>query len=489
MPDTVVIPIPMLLLTLLACKQPGPDDSGSPQSTDDSGHSDTNDSGDSQDTDDSGTASIPTEAAVSDISARIDDDFGTLVIVSWQQEQAAEVWVEYSFDADTWMSSPAQSVEVGAQGALLLGVPYDTAVSFRVVNDFGTGALQTGAESITTDPLPDGLPIPEVLIADPTQWDAESDWLLMSITEYSGFAAIYSDWWVFIMDREGRVVWARETPSDSTSLHPRISQDGTDILIEHATFWGGGFDFGTNSRVYRMKIDGVITQTYTTPGLHHPFTDTADGSLVWAANNGTNETLQMLTPEGEQIELWDCQAHLHSIGTTGDCGSNSIHWDEGSDTFLYSFYSLFTMFEITPDGEVVRTFGQLDSAWSFDPADARFWWQHGGYYTDEGTLIVSTYVEEEGIDTVVREYELDESSQTLTEIWNFGIGDGVWGQYMGEPHRMAGGNTLHNTGSLARLREATPDGEVVWDVIWDEGSGSNWIGRSTPITDLYSLAP
>ena len=272
-------------------------------------------------------------------------------------------------------------------------MPYDTEVRFRVINDFGEGALAGEEQAITTHPHPEGLPVPEVLVADPQLWDAQSDWIFMSITETSGgFGAIYSDWWVFILDRSGRVVWAMETPSDAASLH-------------------------------------------------HPFTDTDDGSIVWAATRGTNETLQMLTPNGEQIQLWDCKEHLQSEGIPGDCCSNSISWSASDNTFLYSFYSLYTMFEITPSGEVVRGF------------------------------------------------VLDDDTKTLTEIWSFGIGDGLWGAYMGEAHRLPGGNTLHNTGSLARLRETTPAGEVAWDVAWSGASGGHWIGRSTPVADLYRLAP
>jgi hypothetical protein len=46
------------------------------------------------------------------------------------------------------------------------------------------------------------------------------------------------------------------------------------------------------------------------------------------------------------------------------------------------------------------------------------------------------------------------------------------------------GNLIHNTGGLARVREYTPDGEVVWDVEWVY---SDAIGRSMPIVDLYAL--
>jgi hypothetical protein len=468
-----------MLLIILACQQPALEDSGAdPDTTDTTPDTGGTDSGDTD----------THAAAVSEISARIDSEFGTLVYASWQQHTAADVWVEYSFEEGSWLSSPPESVAEGAQEALLLGIPYGVEVTLRVVNDLGAATETSEEITATTDPLPSSLPVPEVLINEPTGQDPEAEWIFMSITEAGGgLTALYSDWWVFIMDRQGRIVWARETPSDSASLHPRIAHDGTALLIEEGTFWGGGFDFGTNSIVQRMTLDGAVSQVWDTPGLHHAYTDTADGAMVWAANAGTNETLEMLTAEGESVTIWDCKAHLLSVGLTGDCGSNSIYWHEPTDTFLYSFYSLFTMFEITASGAVLRTFGPLETGWDFEPAESTFWWQHGGYYTEAGTLLVSTHLDEAGTETIVREFSLEEGSETLTEIWSFGIGDGIWGEYMGEPHRLSNGNTLHNTGSVARLREATPSGAVVWDVSWGDASNSSWIGRSTPVSDLYAL--
>ncbi|GEM_PF-5739348 len=40
-------------------------------------------------------------------------------------------------------------------------------------------------------------------------------------------------------------------------------------------------------------------------------------------------------------------------------------------------------------------------------------------------------------------------------------------------------------GDLTRVREITPEGEVVWDVRWD----GTWIGRMSMIDDLYALVP
>ena len=106
--------------------------------------------------------------------------------------------------------------------------------------------------------------------------------------------------------------------------------------------------------------------------------------------------------------------------------------------------------------------------------------------TDEGTLLISAKVSQNGTETVAREYTFDDDTETLTEVWSFGEGEGVYGSEMGEAHRLGNGNTLHNYGSTPRIREATPDGAVVWDVTWSSGT---YIGRSEVIADLYALWP
>ena len=141
-------------------------------------------------------------------------------------------------------------------------------------------------------------------------------------------------------------------------------------------------------------------------------------------------------------------------------------------------------------GDELYRWGQ-DGFWSFDPPESLFDWQHGVTYTPDGNLLLSTHASTTSEEGVVREYVIDDEARALVEVWSFGVGDGINAYYLGEAHRLPGGNTLHNYGSTARIREATHEGEVVWDVEWvdERGNLCNLIGRSNPIEDLYALAP
>ena len=415
---------------------------------------------------------------VPEITAAIHPEIGSLVIVSWDQATAERGWVEYSFDEGVWLQSPAGDLEPGPQELLVLGTPYGTEVRLRLVHDFEAGPLASDEVTITTDPLPSAIPTPVVSTADPAALDPDMPYLLAGLED-----------WVVILDRAGRVVWMMEIPAQRISLQPQPSFDGTDLLIDHGSFWAT-FDGGAASQVLRVKIDGSIVQTYATPGLHHPFTEMGDGSIVWAAMALNNEILTRLTPDGQTEEIASCMVLLTGFGNVGYCGSNTIRWHEATDSFLYSLYSHDTIVDIDrATGQALRFFGQDNDAWGFDPPESAFWWQHGGHYTDAGTLLTSSYRADGNDELVVREYELDEDQETLREIWNYGVGEGLHAEYMGEAHRLPGGNTLHNYGSSPRLREVQPDGTVVWDVVW-EGVGGEWeLGRTTPIADLYAFAP
>jgi len=420
----------------------------------------------------------PTAALVDGVTSTLDEDYETLLTVSWQQGAAATVWVEYFVDEGDWMRSPARDVEAGAVSQILLGLPYEHGVTFRIANDFGSGPLYAASLEDHTGLHPYGFPEAELVTAEVEQLDPGASHVFLSVNGDQGI-------FTFIIDRKGRAVWARQNPPNTVSLHPRISQDGTQLLIDESTFWSV-FDGGAGSRVRRMHIDGTEVALVETPGLHHPFTELPDGSLAWPANDGYNELLQIRPPGGEIETLFSCNPFLRAHGFDDYCGSNTLWFDAEHNRFLYSLYSAETILEIDRDsGEVLRHFGHIDGAWSFAPEDGAFWWQHGGYLTADGNLLVSSKDADGGTETVIREYALDEGAETLELVWSFGVGAGIYGDVMGEAHRLAGGNTLHNYGSATRLREVTPEGSVVWDVRWDRDT----MGRSEPIADLYALLP
>lgn len=437
-------------------------------------------SGDTQ-LEDSGPDSTPDTAPVQGLDLWAHQTIESLVTVRWEQLEAATAWVEYSVGDDQWLTSPAFEAAAGEHQQLLLGIPYGLAFTWRIVNDRGAGLEYSPDQSAVTAPLP------EVLLSDPEAWAEGDNWLYASINESAG-GWTSGDYWQFIMDRQGRIVWALKTPERHWTIYVRVSQDGDDLLWDDATYWVNYS--GHDSQVHRMKIDGTVVATYDTPGLHHAFTELDDGSLVWGAVDGRSETLEKLSPGGEQQRIWDCAEFNYELGVDKYCQSNALYWHAETDTFLYSFYTTSTVIHVDhATGDSLAWWGDI-SGWEFDPAESAFDWQHGATFTEEGTLLLSTHSSHTTSECAAREYRLNPEGETLTEVWSYGVGEGLDCTTAGEAHRLSNGNTLHNLGAGARLREITPDGRLVWDVAWPDGQDrGRLLGRSIFLNDLYAFAP
>ena len=435
-----------------------------------------------------GCAEVVDETARIDedsLTAAVSDDYGTLIRVQWTQPEPATMRVDFRWDDEPWHASRTRSYEAGDASEYIIGVPYDVDVEYRVVRTDADQPVFSGIAVIRTAVRPETLPQPIVLVNDPGLWDSSSPYLLTSMNRDGDERE--GQWWTFVLDRAGRVVWAELTPRDWVSRHVSVALDGQAILVDRDTFWTE-FGLGAGSEVVRMTLDGTIEHTYATPGLHHAFTPVPGDAIVWGAKvTSDTETIEQVARDGSQTTVWDCSAWFAALGHSGTCGSNGLWWDAETDHLLYSMWSTDSVVEIDrATGESLRWFGDLTGSWTFDPPESQFWWQHGPTYTEDGTLMVSSKDVEDGEETVIREYVLDEDTETLVEVWNFGEGRGVFGAFMGEAHRLPNGNTLHVYGSGGHLAEATPSGDVAWEVTW-EGDKHN--GRTTPLDDLYALLP
>jgi hypothetical protein len=426
----------------------------------------------------------------SDVPAvTVHEGMGSILVVNWTQSETKTAWLEFSVDEGEWLSSPPTERGAGAAKELVLGAPFETQVQVKLVWEGGESEIvyeDTGA-------LPDGAPRPTLVEGDPSGWDAASPYVLLCMQgegDWGGEGSSKSldGAWTFIIDRQGRTVWAKALDDLRMSLFTQLGYNGDSILIDQSSFWTI-FDGGDASRIERVNIEGEVLESWDTPGQHHPFTELPDGTIAWAAvdEHFTDEELKTLSPDGTERTLWSCQDFLNEEANGGEpggyCGSNSLSYSTSTDTFLYSSFALETIIEIEAEtGDTVRYFGHTgENAWTFDPPESAFWWQHGSHYTEEGNLLLSSKGENAANETVVIEYALDEEAQTLVEVFRLGEGAGLYGEAGGEADYTVGGHILHNLGSRGILREYTPDGETVWSVEWDTDA----LGRSTPLPDLY----
>ena len=166
---------------------------------------------------------------IADVAWRLHDEIESLVYVTWTQADPATTHVEFSFDEGEWLSSPAEENDAGESEALLLGIPYDTEFTFRLVYELGDGPVTTDEQSAETGALPGDFPVPALLESDDAAYEPTGRYLMSSINAYNG-GWTGGDYYKFIMDRRARIVWTLLTPDNSWSIYLRVAQNGEDIL-------------------------------------------------------------------------------------------------------------------------------------------------------------------------------------------------------------------------------------------------------------------
>ncbi|MEQ1571183.1 MAG: hypothetical protein ABMA64_36480, partial [Myxococcota bacterium] len=319
------------------------------------------------------------------------------------------------------------------------------------------------------------LPRARVTVSEPTAQSPE-EYLLTSIcSEPGGWQS--GKYWTLLLDRQARVVWAIPGVEDALVVFAQVAASGDHVLWDESRYWS---DFGTGagSKVHATYLDREI-EVIDTPGLHHPFVQLPDGTLVWGSQaHGGDEALVEKAPgQADETVLWTC---LDDWPGVGGCESNGLFYRPETDTYLYSFYTNSTILEIERSTSQISWWaGEFPGGYTFtDPAD-QFNWQHGISWTPTGTLLMSA--NNDG-DTQLMEYAVDHAAGALDLVWS--SKSGVFVGSNGQAWRLANGNTLHLVGDTGVIREVGPSGADVWRVDYDS---MRLLGHGQLVADLYAL--
>jgi hypothetical protein len=291
----------------------------------------------------------------------------------------------------------------------------------------------------------------------------------------------------------GGGTWAQVAPEEHWTLFAQVSVTGEYILWDESTYWlDWGATDGAGSTVHKQYLDAEIEEI-ATDGLVHAFVELPDGTLAWGSDYhvpGTEALVELAPGATEVTVLWTCEDDYPG-SPRAYCSSNGLFYDEeGAGSYLYSFWDESVIVEVDrATGANLWWAGDVEDGYAFDPAESQFDFQHGVSYTDTGTLLVST---EGGFGagsvTMVREYAVDHDTQTLTELWSYGLEENEDAGLNGSAMRLPGGNTLHAAGSVGTIKEVTPDGELAWFLHFESQRG-RLLGQTGLIDDLYDLVP
>jgi hypothetical protein len=400
-----------------------------------------------------------------------------------------------------WLTSRAKPGTVGAHRDVVLGVPGATDVTIRVVSRQGGVDCATTELQGRTDPVPSGMPVPTILSYDPEL--ASPDRYMFGAVEDSegGSTQNYyrETFWLYIMDRKGRILWYYADPSTlATSSFQRIARDGEYIWIEKRCFGCGGF----SETVLKMTLDHEYSEEIPVDGLADCIDVTDDGALLF----DRNDQLWEMSRSGQFRMIFDCDEHFTDLGIPNfTCYTNTINWSPADDTVVMSYPEPNTVIQVSrEDGTVVGQYGDAPGSYDFaaplsmPPSAWGFGFQHFPNITADGTLILSShmpgYTDFNTTPTpnqhAFLEFTIDRQNQRLVEKWRYTEGT-EWPRSKGMAIRLPNGNTLGNYGTGGVIREVTPDKQTAFHVKFDFDGGNDaynkMVGNNVLIDDLYAL--
>jgi hypothetical protein len=426
---------------------------------------------------------------VSDVKVAVHPNTNTILVVTWTQIKAADdTLLEFSFAGSSVMTSRPQAGATGSHRDVVLGVPEKTAVTLRIVSKLGTTDYKTKDYQGTTGALPSGLPKPTLLSYDAALASPEP-WLLGAVDSSPGGCGnptcyYISTFWIYIMDRQARIVWYWADPSDNaSSAYPRVARDGEYLVVDKGR--------QGNTGVVKMTLDRQYYQFVAIKNLDDAMDVTTDGSVLYDVMGDLKE----LTWAGTTRNIWSCR---QTFRTFENCYSNTVNWNAAADTVMLSFPDDGTVVEIDRQtGTLVGQYGNASGSYAFSPSTWKFQYPHSPNLTPQGTLILSTHLPPYPFGTpaapqhhAFAEFTIDRTAKQLTEKWVYSDGT-EWSMFKGFAIRLANGNTLGNYGTGGVIREITPDKQTAFHVSFPVAGGDGYdnrmVGNTMFVPDLYAL--
>lgn len=384
-----------------------------------------------------------------------------VVTFSVTDVSVASAVIEFGLDTDYGMVAPVDLDEPDYR-TLLLGMKPERVYHFRIRVETTSGTYQSKDQMLETGP-----PGPPVV----------SRFEVLDEARYEGGFIIASYWrsvsatGVFILDRDGEVVWFRQTPLMGVA-RAAFSEDGKNLWLVSTNNAGGP--------VYRLSLDGLELEQY--PGLlgSHDITAVEGSKMAFLEYGETDcDSVYEIDVDGSFTEVFELSDYV--VGATIlTCHGNAVRYSRVWDSYVVSSLQE-DVFIVPRDGSEVRRLSEIvpggNEAWGGT--------QHGVHFlghslllfaNDEGSL--EGGFQSGGPSTVI-EYSLLDGS----EVWRYESDH--YSSNLGDVQRLPGGNTLITYSNDALMQQVTPSGEVVFEA----ATGGQPFGYTTWRASLYGVLP
>lgn len=415
-----------------------------------------------------------------EVTAVISEQVHTVVIVTWKTAETTSGRVE--FGPDSAYGNVTNTTAAGTEHrVLLLGLPADTPVHFRVVLDTGTAEVATSDYEITTLSLPSGMPQPVVSGEVTDQW------------AYQVLPIQGSVQYVTMVDAEGRVVWYYQPTSGGNLMKAVLTHDRQHMLLGHA---GNQGDLAA-SKLEFISLDGYDVRTVETPQFDHDLAELPDGTVAlimvdsrtkedgspWSA-----DAIVELAPDGSFTEIFNAWDQIDPSGLGLENFQNWTHGN-GIDYVASEDCYYLSMKELGSIAKIPRTTGVPEwivngkvNQFEFLDGAVPGYMQHQFEVLGDGHILLFDNGPPERGYSRAAEIQLDFDAMTATELWEYIRVPPVYVYAKGDVHRFADESTQVTWSTSGELQLVDASGGLLWQMNLPLGNATTFV---QPVQSLY----
>ncbi len=404
-----------------------------------------------------GTDPGPGSLSPQSIEARVSDNISTVVIVSWETEEASTGYVEYGPTEELGLSTPLSS-ESTSHEAALLGLTAETDYFYRVVVVADDVSLDGKIQSFTTGSLPLGLPDLEVT------GDGHDQFTLVPVLGATTA--------ITIINPEGKIVWYHTDDRDLDFYRARLSADGEHLIYNAGSVSGDPSD---ESEIVRVRLDGSGSKSVPVPLLAHDFVEHPDGTI--GAIVVEYREVDGVTIRGDQIVELSGDGDIETVWSAWDCFdpeqdrsddlehgwtfANALDYDPDEDAYYLGMRNFSSIAKIDREsGTCEWVLGFSGSTFDFADGSDRFLHQHQFEVRGDHILVLDNDGSS-GSESRVLEYELDFDNNLATQVWSYVASPPVYTFVLGEPTRLSDEDVFVNWSAAGQLERVSGD-ETTW---------------------------
>lgn len=426
-------------------------------------------------------------------TSSVSDKIGPVGIVTFTVSGTASLdsaQIDFGLDTNYGLTAPVNATTASSNyRTLLLGMKINKTYHFRVTGKSGSTTCTSPDYTIDAGGCPTAIKKPTVTTPATDKSKLDGGFL---VTESYTTGTTSKDY-AYILDGDGELVWCYQPSGFGDLTATRMSWDGKWMWMVHGNVPSGTAHMG------RVTMDGQTFEDLSSKfaGLNHDAdVVTNDDAVVFIAYGSGGSTsgcddVKEWKPDGTVRTI----INLATVFSDGKaCHANAIKYDRSDDTIVVSDDTHNGYFKTDRQGNVKWVFGggtfnsfdksnTSNSTWSFQhnmhligPDSA------GAYHI---LFFNNGYNVGGAAHAVAREFKLDVTAKTTSEVWTYDSNPDISNMVMGDVQRLSNGNTLIAYSTAGAIHEVDASKTLLQTLTWSGGQ----IGYVTKRKTLYGPPP